>query len=61
MAKTKKNSIYLKNEIYAFLRSSLTVNLWRPLARLLASTFLPFFVAILALKPCLFNLFLLLG
>jgi hypothetical protein len=41
--------------------SSLTVNLFLPLALLLANTFRPFFVAILSLKPCLFLLFLLLG
>jgi len=34
--------------------SSLTVSLWRPLARRRARTFLPFFVAMRARKPCAF-------
>jgi hypothetical protein len=41
--------------------SLLTVSEWRPLALLAESTLRPFLVAILALKPCLFLLFLLLG
>jgi hypothetical protein len=41
--------------------SLLTLREWRPLALLAASTFLPFFVAMRALKPCLFLLFLLWG
>jgi len=41
--------------------SSLTESFLRPLALLLASTVRPFLVAILARKPCLFTLFLLLG
>jgi hypothetical protein len=49
------------DKVYAFLRSSLTVNLYLPLARLLARTLRPFLVAILDLKPCLFNLLRLLG
>lgn len=36
--------------------SSETVNLFLPLALRLASTFLPFLVAMRALKPCLFTL-----
>lgn len=38
-----------------------TVNLALPLARRAANTFLPFLVAILARKPCLFFCFLLEG
>ncbi len=41
--------------------SSDTVNFLRPLARLVAKTLRPFFVAILDLNPCLFVLFLLDG
>lgn len=46
---------------YLFARTELTVNLFLPLALLLANTFLPFLVDILSLKPCLFLLFLLDG
>lgn len=41
--------------------SSDTVSLYLPLALLLASTRLPFLVAMRDLKPCLFTLFLLEG
>ncbi len=41
--------------------SSETVNLYLPLALLAANTLLPFLVAILALNPCLLDLFLLDG
>jgi hypothetical protein len=43
------------------LGSSLTVSFFLPFALRAANTFLPFAVAILSLKPCLFFLFLLDG
>ena len=43
---------------YFNLRSSETLNLMRPLARLRASNFLPFLDFILERKPCLLFLFL---
>ena len=55
---------YVMNvERYDYLtpRSSETDNLSLPLARLRANTFLPFFVAIRDLNPCLLDLFLLDG
>jgi hypothetical protein len=44
-----------------YFMSLLTDREWRPFALLAASTFLPFLVDILCLKPCLFLLFLLWG
>ena len=50
-----------KRTAYFALASSETVSLYLPLALLAAKTLLPFLLAILALKPCLFTLFLLEG
>ena len=51
--------MYVVYKHYFLWRGSLlTVSLWRPLALLRASTFLPLAEAILSIKPCLFLLFL---
>src|SRR6056297_591259 len=60
----KSNTFNLNNKYYHYflcLGSEETVNLFLPLALLLARTFLPLAVAMRSLKPCLFLLFLLDG
>jgi hypothetical protein len=53
--------LYLIAGYFLSLFSSDTVSFLRPFALLLANTLRPFFVAILALNPCLLDRFLLDG